>query len=357
MLFPDGAVPNYDNLAMLINAGIRAVREASSDIKVMIHLDQGGRYYYLKEWFDNVFKAGMEPIDAIGISYYSFWHGTFMDLRDTMAKLIERYKLPVYVVETAHPWRHCKGEHVSKELMETAGLPAGIKEQKTSLSIIMQIASQVSKEKDTGVYYWEPLCYPGKGYGSWDENMGMIDEDGKALSGFEIYKDFNPNKPKIKDLDAFIEQLYKIDEKVLIPSGENLISNGSFEDGLRGWWSIPSSREVLVKEENEEIYVSSKSNFTYSLVRELRVNNSGKYKLMVDYRGTNTTDVKVKLFLKCISYKGEEEFSKDIFPTDVRFVTYGLDEINLEAGTIQIGIKIDSPPIFGRIRNFRLIKL
>ncbi len=97
MLFPDGAVPNYKNLAELINAGIRAVREVSKDISVMIHLDQGGRFFYLKEWFDAVFAAGMEPIDALGISFYSFWHGTFMDLKSSMEQLIERYQLPVYV--------------------------------------------------------------------------------------------------------------------------------------------------------------------------------------------------------------------------------------------------------------------
>lgn len=75
----------------------------------------------------------MEPIDVIGISFYSFWHGTFMDLRDSMIKLIERYKLPVFVVETAHPWRHCQGEHISADLMKSAGFVAGEEEQKKSV--------------------------------------------------------------------------------------------------------------------------------------------------------------------------------------------------------------------------------
>ena len=89
MLFPDGEVPDYKQLAQLVNQGIRAVRDTAPYTEVMIHLDQGGRYYYLKEWFDAMFDAGMEPIDAIGISFYSFWHGTYMDLLDTMKKLIE----------------------------------------------------------------------------------------------------------------------------------------------------------------------------------------------------------------------------------------------------------------------------
>lgn len=44
------------------------------------------------------------------------------------------------------------GDHISKELMETAGLDAGSAEQKKSLEIIMQIAAEVSK--DTG----RPWC-------------------------------------------------------------------------------------------------------------------------------------------------------------------------------------------------------
>ena len=83
MLFPDGAVPQYRQLAALVNEGIRAVRELLPETKVMIHLDQGGRYNCIMPWFDSMFNAGMLPIDAIGLSFYSFWHGTFMDLKDT----------------------------------------------------------------------------------------------------------------------------------------------------------------------------------------------------------------------------------------------------------------------------------
>ena len=357
MLFPDGEVPAYDRLAKLVNAGIRAVREASPDITVMIHLDQGGRYYYLKEWFDAVFAAGMEPIDAIGISFYSFWHGTFMDLRDSMTQLIERYHVPVYVVETAHPWRQCEKEHVSKDLMETAGLPAGIAEQKRSLELVMQIAAEVSGNLPTGVYYWEPLCTPGKDYGSWDENMGMLDESGKALAGFETYRDFDPEHPPIAELDSYIEKLYEVDESKLPPAGTNLVPNGDFAEGTKGWWLEKDPKEVVVEERENEIYISAKCNFTFRLFREIQIAQAGKYRLSVEYRGTNTTGVKVALFLKEITCNGEEYHSLDIFPSDVRFVPHMMEELALPAGTVQLGIAVEAPPIFGRIKNIRLVKV
>ena len=382
MLFPDGAVPNYENLAKLINAGISAVRNISRDfdyhIEVMIHLDQGGRFYYLKEWFDSVFAAGMEPIDAIGISFYSFWHGTFMDLRDSMKQLIERYHLPVYVVETAHPWRLCDTGHVSKELMDTAGLPAGIEEQKKSLGLVFQIAETVSGDLDTGVYYWEPLCYPAHDHGSWDENMGMLDDHGKALMGFDVYKDFSPENMPYDNIDEYMESLYAIDESELPPAGTNLIPNGDFRDGIEGFWLEKDRDDIEIICRNpedtspalsgdsstgscskapQEIYVSCKSNFCFDLFRDIKIEKSGKYQLSVDYRGTNTTGVKVSLYMKTISCNGEELFSKDIFPSDVRYVTHSLDAVTLPVGTLRIGIKLDTPPVFGRIRNLRLVEI
>ena len=228
-----------------------------------------------------------------------------MDLRDSMTQLIERYQVPVYVVETAHPCRHCETEHVSVDLMKTAGLPAGMEEQKKSLELIMQIASSVSGEKRTGVYYWEPLCIPGKTYGSWDENMGMLDTNGKALESFETYRDFDASNPQIEDLDAYIESLYAIDESKLLPAGTNLVPNGDFEEGLNGWWVTKQPEDVVIEERYKEIYVSAKSNFDCEIFRDVYLKTSGIYRFTVEYRGTNTTGVDVIMFLKVITCNGE----------------------------------------------------
>lgn len=355
MLFPDGAVPDYEHLAKLVNAGIKACRDKSPEIEVMIHLDQGGRYYYLKEWFDSMFEAGMKPIDAIGISFYSFWHGTFMDLKQSMESLIKRYNLPVYVVETAHPWRHCENEHVTKALMKTAGLPAGIEEQKRSLELIMQIAAEASGKMNTGVYYWEPLCIPGKTYGSWDENMGMLDTNGHALPSFEVYKNFDRDKMPIDALDNYIASLYEVDEIEFVATGTNIIENGDFSRGFEDWW-ITKDDAAVCEIENHEVLIESKSNFKLELFRDVYVSKPGKYTFSVEYRGTNTTGVKVEMFLRVISFDGELIYKEDIFPSDVRFVVHKIENIELAKGQIQLGIRIDSPPITGRIRNFQLFE-
>lgn len=55
----------------------RAAREiGGKELLIMIHLDQGGRYFYLKDWFDHAFEAGLSDFDVIGLSILSIlaWH-------------------------------------------------------------------------------------------------------------------------------------------------------------------------------------------------------------------------------------------------------------------------------------------
>jgi hypothetical protein len=113
--------------------------------------------------------------------------------------------------------------------------------------------------------------------------------------------------------------------------------------------------EVLEKE--QEVYVSAKCNFTFELFRDVHLDKAGKYRLSVEYRGTNTTGVQVELFLKAISCNGQTEYKKTIFPSDVRFVTYSIEDMMLEAGQVQIGIRMDTPPVFGRIKNVTLTEI
>ena len=357
ILFPDGAVPNYSALATLLNAGIRAVRDISQNIEIMMHLDQGGRFFCLREWFDAMFAAGMEKIDAIGISFYSFWHGTFKDLKDSMAQLIARYDLPVYVVETAHPWRHCELEHVNSDMMKMAGFPTGPEGQQKALQLMMQIAAEVSGDRKTGVYYWEPLCITDHGMGTWDENMGMMDAEGRLLPSFSVFKDFDPKNPAISDVDSYIASLYEKKNEELPPAGTNLIPNGDYTDITSGWWITKSPEDVNVKLENGELILSSLSNFSLEVCRDVRIDKPGKYRLSVEYRGTNTTGVKVQLFFKRITCDAEVLSTKNIYPSDIDFETTTLDLEVPEAGNARIGIKIDAPPVSGRIRNFRLVEV
>ena len=68
----------------------------------MIHIDQGGSIEKTKYFFDH-FNRYKIPYDVIGFSYYPWWHGSLLDLRDNLAFTANRYHKDIIVVETAKP--------------------------------------------------------------------------------------------------------------------------------------------------------------------------------------------------------------------------------------------------------------
>ena len=187
-LFPDGEVPHYSQMVELINAGIDGAREiGGNNLQIMIHLDQGGRYFYLKEWLDNVFDNGIRDFDVLGLSYYPFWHGTFTDLKETMSQLIERYHKPIILAETAHAWRLSQKGFIDKAQEKIAGIPATPQGQKKVLDLVMNITASLPHKMGMGIYYWEPFCLPKEGEGGWAENMGLLDPNGRVMEGIESF--------------------------------------------------------------------------------------------------------------------------------------------------------------------------
>ncbi|MCC5834053.1 MAG: glycosyl hydrolase 53 family protein [Opitutales bacterium] len=78
----------YDNFAELLKAGIRAVREASPESKVMVHHHLGRHWEMVKDWMDNLLERGVE-FDVVGFSAYQQQEEG--DWERTIEKFIERY--------------------------------------------------------------------------------------------------------------------------------------------------------------------------------------------------------------------------------------------------------------------------
>lgn len=190
LLFPDGELPDYTGMVRLVNAGIRGARSVadSSRMQIMIHLDQGGRYFYLKEWFSRAFAEGLMDFDLIGLSYYPFWHGTYTDLKTTMERLIQEYRKPVMIVESAYAWRKCKNGFIDEAQEKIAGFPASPEGQRRVLELVNSIVASLPERMGRGVFYWEPLCVPQNGEGGWAENMGLLDETGRVLDGIHAFE-------------------------------------------------------------------------------------------------------------------------------------------------------------------------
>ncbi|MCM1284484.1 MAG: arabinogalactan endo-1,4-beta-galactosidase [Muribaculaceae bacterium] len=198
MLWPEGKTDHWPLLAGFINAGIRAVRDTQKqrDTKVVLHLDQGGRYYYLEEWFDNCLANHVTDFDIIGLSYYAFWHGSYNDLKNSMEKLAQRYQRPLIIAEAAHGYRVIKGGLFDEPQERLAGFPASPAGQRAAMELVMGITANISGGKGLGIFYWEPFSMAGCDDGSWGSCMGLVDQKGRPMEGLKAFGE-NPY-----DMDA-----------------------------------------------------------------------------------------------------------------------------------------------------------
>lgn len=217
LLWPLGQKPNFDEIAIFINAGIRAVRKADPEVPVMIHLDNGGLNEMYVEWFDNYVRRG-EPFEIIGLSYYPFWHGTLDELSFNMKDMAERYGKKIVVAEVSmgfsmEDYRKYEGKEADElkgmatrpDLLAKLTYPMTPEGQADFMQDVMERIKEV--DGGLGFFYWEPgwipvpgcgwatdaaLAYTGEkgpGGNEW-ANQALFDYEGNALPALKTIRDF-----------------------------------------------------------------------------------------------------------------------------------------------------------------------
>lgn len=216
-----GRVPEYDNLARFVSAGIRGVREINPGTKIMIHLDNGGNNKLYRRWFDNYIKRG-EDFDIIGLSYYPFWHGTLDDLSANMQDIAKRYGKELVIAEvsmgyTMEDYKEYeklddssrKGMATRQELVDKIEYPMTKEGQADFLKDLLDRLCSVYNGLGRGFYYWEPGWIPVSGSGwatqasleyikdpgpcgnEW-ANQALFDYNGNALPALKLIRDYKP---------------------------------------------------------------------------------------------------------------------------------------------------------------------
>jgi arabinogalactan endo-1,4-beta-galactosidase len=190
MLWPDGKLPgHWDNFADYIRAGVKGVdagRGANPRPKIMIHIDQGGSMAKTKYFFDHLNRYKI-PYDVIGFSYYPWWHGTLMDLRDNLAFTANTYGKDIIVVETAYNWRPSR---------ETADRPGPFPEtpegQRDYLDELARVAMNTPNERCKGIFWWEPAVGNRGGLVS----RSFFDENGNSLPVISVFDKYTRPVPR-----------------------------------------------------------------------------------------------------------------------------------------------------------------
>jgi len=147
IIWPEGNVQHLDSLAMLLNAGMAAVKKTDPSIITLLHIALGGQNAESEFFLDNMISRGVS-FDVIGESYYPKWHGTLEDLKNNLTLLQEKYHKPVIIAEYSQ---------LKKEVNE--------------------IAFSIAGNKMEGTFIWEPLS-------TWES---IFDLDGKANHFIKFY--------------------------------------------------------------------------------------------------------------------------------------------------------------------------
>ena len=179
MLWPDGRIPeNWDNFAELVQAGINGVNagcDTTNRPRIMIHIDQGGNKGRTKYFFDKFNSYGID-YDYIGQSYYPWWHGSLLDLRQNMIFMAETYRKPIILVEVAYCSSPTEYRKKPAPFQET---PEG---QKEFLDEVNKVVLNTPDNLGVGIFWWEPATTSG-GIGTRD----FFDENGNVLPVITVF--------------------------------------------------------------------------------------------------------------------------------------------------------------------------
>ncbi len=168
-------------------AGVRDAAPADSLPQIVLHIAGGGEKAAGRRFFDHLVEAGV-PFDAIGVSFYPWWHGTLEQLGANLADLAQRYGKPVMVVETAYPWTlgWADDTHNVMGLAEQLheGYQATPEGQRRFLADLYDSVEGLPDGLGAAVIAWEPAwtVVPGSA-GSPVENLALFDFAGDALPG------------------------------------------------------------------------------------------------------------------------------------------------------------------------------
>lgn len=179
MIQPYGKLPeNWEHFAALIKAGINGVFASignNNAPKIMIHIDKGGDKEFTKYFFDKLHTYDIK-YDVIGQSYYPWWHGNLLDLRECLNFSALKYKKEIVLVETAYNFS--PAEYINK----LAPFPETPEGQKEFLEEVHKIVLNIPNNLGKGIFWWEPAA-PNKGF----SYRTFFDKKGNVLPVINVF--------------------------------------------------------------------------------------------------------------------------------------------------------------------------
>ncbi len=184
ILFPHGRIAdNQDQFVELVNEGVNAVRNSSTNAKIILHCAG----FESSNWFFNIVNE--IDYDVIGISYYPWWHGKSLDdLQNQLSSLSINFEKEILIAETSYPftlgWNDWTNNNVGlEEHLILPDYPASPQGQKDFIRDIKNLVFEVNN--GIGFCYWgaDQIAWDGETStnGSTWENQAVFDFENKEL--------------------------------------------------------------------------------------------------------------------------------------------------------------------------------
>jgi arabinogalactan endo-1,4-beta-galactosidase len=203
ILWPVGQVDwtkdtGWDNLTTLLKAGVAGAQDANPPhhrLQVMLHFDEGGNNADSVRFYDHMVSAGV-PFDVIGLSYYPFFHGPVIDMRNNVDDLATRYHKPIVIAESQYPWTLAAGDSTGNFVWQTSQLADGYPDtpggQVSFYNDLLSIIHEIPNHLGAGLFYWEPEWIPGVGWepgaGTPNDNLTLFSFNGQALPSVGLFE-------------------------------------------------------------------------------------------------------------------------------------------------------------------------
>ena len=173
------------NIAYLMDAGARAVREIYPEALIALHFanpENADSYRTYAKKMDYYEKNGLIHYDVFATSYYPYWHGTLDNLSAILTEIAETYGKKVMVMETSYAFTGEDSDFSGNTIGEGSAIvkdyPFSVQGQANCIrNITDTIVNRTSS--GIGICYWEGAWIT-VGMASWEENHEIWEKYGSG---------------------------------------------------------------------------------------------------------------------------------------------------------------------------------
>ncbi|HEX6558637.1 MAG TPA: glycosyl hydrolase 53 family protein, partial [Longimicrobiales bacterium] len=156
MMWPLGKLPgHWDNFAALYKAGVEGIDAARGTAPrplLLLHYDNGADREGARHFYERVNSYHL-PYDIIGYSYYPWWHGNLLELRDNLLATLASFPdKDVMLVEVGYR----PGVYVHEKRLPPYPEDAPGGSRKMFLDAVTQTLLAISDRRIKGIFWWEP---------------------------------------------------------------------------------------------------------------------------------------------------------------------------------------------------------